>query len=1244
MRAEDSIAQMEATPRGATDWSGTSRYEVVRVIGAGGMGTVYEARDRERKQRVALKTLLRFDPAALFLFKQEFRTLADVHHPNLVRLYELAGEGERVFFSMELVRGTDFLTYVLMPEAASAASVQSSPADIDRLRPALRQLVEGLAALHSAGKLHRDIKPSNVLVSGDGRVVLLDFGVATEVSKAGDDGLGESGQLVGSVHYMAPEQACGEEVTPASDWYSVGVMLFEALVGRVPFTGDGLDVLRMKAALDAPPPSTFVSGIPQDLDELCHALLDQNPSRRPDAAQILRRLGATRMSVRPDHRSTLTGQSPSEVPLVGREAQLGELRAAFDRACAGSAVTVRVSGRAGMGKSVLVQSFLDGLVERRQAVVLRGRVYERESIPYKAVDAVIDALSRHLVGVSDHDSTLAPPAGADALAKLFPVLLRVPSMSRVAERPAVDPQRMRRHAFRALRELVSNLAAKRPLVLHIDDAQWGDADSVALLLELVRQPSAPPFLLLLAHRDEEGENGPFLNELRARWPEGAEVRDVHVGPLELTDAKRLALALLGLQDEAAHQTSEAIARESEGSPFLIEELARSSAGRRLAGGSTRITLDTVVGERLVHLPEASRRLAEIVAVAGSPIPVTTAARAARIDAIDEAVELLATRRFVRAGVRDGREVVEPIHDRIRETILAHLGGVTLRAHHACLADALEASSEAPPEAIATHLFGAGEAHRAATFAEKAAEKASSKLAFDQAARLFARASEAMDDPEDARRLRIRHAEALVLAGRGVEAARVYVRAAEGAAAIERSDLERAAAEQLLMCGHIDEGTNLLRQVLASWGMSLPSSPLSALVQLILYRIALAIRGLRFEERDPGAIRPEDRARIDAMYAVAIGLSIVDVVTSACIQARHMTHALNAGHRFQVMRAASLEASHHSSQGGPETPKERQLFAIVQRLAERSKDSEAHQAFFEAKRGIRLFLRGRWREAREVLDAAYARYPNNRASANSNSYLFSLYSLWFLGDLVELARRKAYMLGDAEQRGDLYTAVNLRASWPALTSLANDDVESVRQNVRQAMSTWSQSGYSVQHWQAMVVESLTEIYVGAGEQAYRRVEKDARPLKRSLLMKAQFVRVGTLYVRALATAASLEGVAPAMRVARCAELRALARRVEREGMPWTAPLASILSAASADTHGDRAGAVAFLKEAVERAERADMSLYAAAARHQLGRALGGEAGDRMLDDSVDVMAAQGVRRPERFAAMLVPGRWRVGPRS
>ena len=424
---------------GLPDWKGNERYEVVRRVGEGGMGVVYEALDRERGQIVALKSLLSFTPAALFRFKQEFRTLADVHHPNLVRLYELVARGDNVFFTMELVTGTDLLSYVQKAETPSEAPQASrilsaahtqldqltapirlaasdagaapglpakeSPADFDRLRRSLRQLVAGVHALHGAGKLHRDIKPSNVLVAEDGRVVILDFGVATDLTHRVDANQSEADEIVGTVRYMAPEQAMSEALTPASDWYSVGVVLYEALVGRAPFTGSALDVIAMKNAHDPTPPAQCVEGVPPELDALCRALLDRDPEMRPTGPEILQRL-ATAQSLRPVHSSS-PGAEPGHVTeLVGRERQLASLHEALEQALSGSAVTVRIAGASGMGKSAVAEHFLEGLAPRHEALVLRGRAYERESVPYKAVDSAIDALSRHLVHLEDQGETI----------------------------------------------------------------------------------------------------------------------------------------------------------------------------------------------------------------------------------------------------------------------------------------------------------------------------------------------------------------------------------------------------------------------------------------------------------------------------------------------------------------------------------------------------------------------------------------------------------------------------------------------------------------------------------------------------------------------------------------------------------------------------------------------------------------------------------------------------------------------
>jgi serine/threonine protein kinase len=513
---------------GGADFTGTERFVIVRRIGAGGMGVVYEAHDRERDARVALKTLHRLDAEALYRLKQEFRALTDISHPNLIQLYELFSVRGQWFFTMELVRGVSFLEHVrtdprlsaaetpvaaltepapdsttlLLAEqptpllgdgdpggAGHAAQPLTAPEEFDRLRTALAQLAEGVCALHAAGKLHRDIKPSNVLVTPTGRVVLLDFGLVAELRSQLLDPGGPA-EIAGTVAYMAPEQAAGRPLSPASDWYSVGVVLFKALTGRRLFGGDSAHLLLWnKQHTEAPPVDRWAPNVPQDLKSLCADLLRRRPEDRPLGAEVLCRLCGARVPPAPP--PSAPGRSPGAgSPFVGRESHLAALHDAYRAARQGGTVVVFIHGRSGAGKSLLVQRFLEDLVGGQEVVVLAGRCYERESVPYKALDSVVDDLSRYLWRLPREEAEALLPRDTPALARLFPVLRRAEAVAAVlTEGPDIpDPHEVRRRAFGALRELLGRLAGGRPLVLAIDDLQWGDSDSAALLVDILRPP------------------------------------------------------------------------------------------------------------------------------------------------------------------------------------------------------------------------------------------------------------------------------------------------------------------------------------------------------------------------------------------------------------------------------------------------------------------------------------------------------------------------------------------------------------------------------------------------------------------------------------------------------------------------------------------------------------------------------------------------------------------------------------
>ena len=708
-----------------------------------------------------------------------------------------------------------------------------------------------------------------------------------------------------------------------------------------------------------------------------------------------------------------------------------------------------------------------------------------------------------------------------------------------------------------------------------------------------------------------------------------------MGPLDADDACRLALSLIGSESEAAHATAAAVARESLGSPFIVEELVRCYNSTSPPSGP--ITLEQSVSDRFERLPEGPRRLLEMVAVSGRPLLTSIVGEAGGFDGdADDAIALLSARRFVRVGLRNGHEVVEMCHERIREAIFARLPPDHIREHHRRLARVLESAVGADPEAVALHLLGAGEKERAGPYAEQAAEQAIKKLAFDRGVRLFRLALETTPALESATRTQVRLAQALAWAGRGAESARAYMDAAAQLPGLERVELERAAAEQLLASGRIDEGAQGLRRVLAAMGVTAPRTTRGALLWLIVYRVWLAIGGVRFVEREPEDVRPEDRVRIEALYAAAMGFAIVDVILGACMQAKLLLLSLRSGDRFQVLRATALEASQRASAGGSSGKRERALFRIAERLASASSNPE-WVAFVEVAKGVALFLRGGWREAFVMLEANNAKQPYGHNHWHSNANLFGVRALYFLGDIEELARREAIVVADATERGDLYTIVTFASSSAITMHLAADDPEGARRQLREAMEQWSQRGFFVQHWQAMVFEPDIDLYVGDGAGAYDRVMRDLPALKRSLLLKVQSVRTMTSYARGRCAVASIAS-RPDQRKALVDEARRMARSLEREGMPWTAPLAWIVSAVAENAAGDREAAIAALRAVLESAEAANMPMHAAVARYRLGALLGGDKGNSLARSAHQAVGARGIRDPARWASIYLPGSW------
>ncbi len=1267
------------------------RFTIRRRLGAGGMGVVYEALDHERGETVALKTLLGVSPGALYRFKREFRSLADVTHNNLISLHALFSEGERMFFTMEYIDGVDFVEWVRAPLAAATDlakerdEARGGRAELyERLRAGLRQLAGAIGAIHAAGMLHRDLKPSNVLVTSQGRAVVLDFGLVSEsVVETLRSG---SGDMVGTPAYISPEQAGGGAASEASDWYALGVMTYLCLTGRLPFRGKGLAMLLAKQERDPLPPSEALAReaaaaaegrrvdaevveIPEDLEQLCVALLRRDPDARPRAHEILERLGEDETSTSGSglllgsRRDLLVGQ---DSVFIGREAHLRALHEAYDSTHRGNAVAVHVYGRSGMGKTALVRRFLDDLRARDEGtVILVGRCYERESVSFKALDSLVDSLCQHLVRLPERRVTELMPRDILALARVFPVLQRVRAVAQSPRRATAipDPRELRRRAFAALKELLARMADRRPLVLHIDDLQWGDRDSAALIADLLSPPGEPALLLIASYRSEYSTSAPVLRALREKSSADIDTRGIEVGPMSVREACDLALALLkGVElrgGSSLRARARQIARESQGSPLFVQELARyidivgEAAG---AGGKPRadraskprageVLLEQVLEARLSQLSDEARALLEIVAVSGGPLDERLAARAAAVTGDARGtLALLRAEHWVLTHASEDAYTVESYHDRIREFVLSRLDGERLRQRHRQLAFAMEAAGDCDSDTLAVHFREAGEWERAGDYARTAADQAAAALAFERAARLYRLALEFIprSDP-GLSDLQCRLGDALANGGRGGRAARVYLEAADRAAGPGRHaralDLRRRAAEQLLQAGHYAEGLATLRKVVADAGLSYPHGRRRALTMFAFERVRLRLRGLSLKVRDPDQVAPLQRAQLDVCRSAGAGLSAHDPPTAALFHARHLSMALKTGHAEHAACALAVEVAIIAMPGERARERTERLVTAAQALTQRVQSSYP-RGLLALTRGVAGFMMGRWRDALGLFERAEELLRDECVGAGYEitiAQTFRLLALTHMGRLHTLDNEMARCISAANERDNLWADTTLRAGPQNIRWLAADEPEQARAELIRVGKRWPEGGFALQRLWTFVAKVQLDLYLGDAAEAWGRIAGRWSELSQSFLFECQWLRITLLHLRACAALMRIisEGSARE-RAGLLRSIEADIRSLSRERALWVRPLIELARAGQQAVEGVFHEALLHLRSAEQGFRTVDMALHAAAARWRAGQLTGGAEGKELIEGAIAYMEDQGVKRPRKMLALLAPG--------
>ena len=267
------------------------RYRIIRSLGEGGMANVYEAEDLVQKRRVTLKMLrfdLQDDPRSVERFHKEANSLTKLDNPHIVQIYDFGNDHGVPYLIMEYVKGTDLKTYLK----------EHYPLSCEKVVDIMEQILSAVESAHRIGIIHRDLKPQNILIDNYGKVKVTDFGISIAAMESAT--ITKTNTMIGSVHYISPEQARGSIITKQSDIYSLGIILFELLTGKVPFEGQTAVSIAVKHYRDNLPSARKINPkVPQALENvILHATAKKLKDRYPDAETMARDLKTALLPVR----------------------------------------------------------------------------------------------------------------------------------------------------------------------------------------------------------------------------------------------------------------------------------------------------------------------------------------------------------------------------------------------------------------------------------------------------------------------------------------------------------------------------------------------------------------------------------------------------------------------------------------------------------------------------------------------------------------------------------------------------------------------------------------------------------------------------------------------------------------------------------------------------------------------------------------------------------------------------------
>jgi len=709
------------------------RYLLQEQIGQGGVGTVWRGFDSVLERPVAVKVLnsegLRPEGRARML--AEARAIARLDHPNIVSVYDAGESNGSPFIVMELVEGQNLH--------------DRPPGDLREAVQVARQVCAALEHAHAQGIVHRDLKPENVVIGRDGIARLMDFGIARLVASR----VTQEGHIVGTVFYLAPEQALGQEFDGRADLYSLGVMLYELTTGELPFTHDDpVAVISQHLHAVPVPPRARNETIPPALNKLILALMSKDPAARPgSAAEVGRSLASPTLL----DEQAAPGDEPTVLEriargrLVGREQEIGQARALWMKARAGEAQTLLIGGEPGVGKSRLLREVLTQ-VELTGGRALGAACYAEAAVPYAGFRQILREVFREEgSGVPE-----LPRVVTEDLVALLPELGR--RFPEVTPRPPGDPHADQARLFESFLILFSEFCRQEPLLIYLDDAHWADGGTLSLLRYLVRGSEGLRLMAAITYREQELDQSLSFNEVLLDFERGVRTTSVRLEPLRRNQTGELLAAIF--QEEITEDFLEGIYRETEGNPFFTEEVCKAlvESGKLYyrEGRWHRPPMEELgipknvrvaIQSRISKLPGESQAVLKQAAVLGREFEVGSLLIAAELseERMLTALEDAERAQLIERSGTGGGSAWMFGHALIPSTLVEGLRVVERRLLHHRAAGALE---RAHPEAfgrLARHHLEAGELGKGIEYLLQAGNEARLLHAHQEAIRCYLQA-------------------------------------------------------------------------------------------------------------------------------------------------------------------------------------------------------------------------------------------------------------------------------------------------------------------------------------------------------------------------------------------------------------------------------------------------------------------------------------------------------------------------